>query len=388
MYSLLCKIFIKNYQDTDSPKVRQSYGVVSGALGIALNVLLFTGKFFAGLISHSIAITADAFNNLSDAGASFITLAGFKLSSQKPDTDHPFGHGRFEYLSGLFVAVIILLMGLELLKSSIDKIIHPSTLDYSPLVIAILMISIAVKLYMTLYNRRFGRKLNSSAMRATATDSLSDAIATTVVLIATLIGNFTGFMIDGWCGLLVALFILYAGFHSMRDTMNPLLGQAPDPEFVKQIEELVLTETNILGLHDLIVHDYGPGRTMISLHAEVSAEGDILTLHDIIDNMERKLRDTLHCDAVIHMDPVCIHDEETISLKHEVTTLLHLLGDELTLHDFRIVKGDTHTNLIFDIVLPYHFVLSDEEVVRRLQKSILALHPNYYAIISVDKKNN
>lgn len=388
MYSLLCKIFIKNYQDTDSPKVRQSYGVVSGALGIALNVLLFTGKFFAGLISHSIAITADAFNNLSDAGASFITLAGFKLSSQKPDTDHPFGHGRFEYLSGLFVAVIILLMGLELLKSSIDKIIHPSTLDYSPLVIAILMISIAVKLYMTLYNRRFGRKLNSSAMRATATDSLSDAIATTVVLIATLIGNFTGFMIDGWCGLLVALFILYAGFHSMRDTMNPLLGQAPDPEFVKQIEELVLTETNILGLHDLIVHDYGPGRTMISLHAEVSAEGDILTLHDIIDNMERKLRNTLHCDAVIHMDPVCIHDEETISLKHEVTTLLHLLGDELTLHDFRIVKGDTHTNLIFDIVLPYHFVLSDEEVVQRLQKSILALHPNYYAIISVDKKNN
>lgn len=385
MYSLLCKLFIKNYQDTDVPEVRQAYGMISGALGIALNVLLFVGKFFAGLISHSIAITADAFNNLSDAGASFITLAGFKLSGQKPDTDHPFGHGRFEYLSGLFVAVIILLMGFELLKSSVNKILHPEALDCSVVVIVILLASICVKLYMAFYNRRFGKKLNSTAMIATATDSLSDTVATTVVLVATLISKFSGIQIDGWCGLLVALFILYAGVNSMKDTINPLLGQAPEPEFVADIERLVLEEPEILGVHDLIVHDYGPGRRMISLHAEVSAEGDIVTLHDMIDNTERKLRDTLHCEAVIHMDPVCVHDEETITLKHEVTTLLHLLGEELTLHDFRVVKGNTHTNLIFDIVLPYHFMLSDEEVVKRLQKSILELHPNYYAVISVDK---
>ena len=386
MYSLLCKLFIKNYQDTEAPDVRQSYGMLSGALGIALNVLLFAGKFFAGLISHSIAITADAFNNLSDAGASFITLAGFKLSGQKPDTDHPFGHGRFEYLSGLFVAVIILLMGFELLKSSVNKIMYPEALDCSALVIAILLASICVKLYMAFYNKRYGKKLNSTAMIATATDSLNDTIATTVVLIATLISKFSGILIDGWCGLLVAIFILYAGINSMKDTINPLLGQAPEREFVEDIERLVLEEPEILGVHDLIVHDYGPGRRMISLHAEVSAEGDILTLHDMIGNTERKLRDTLHCEAVIHMDPICVHDEETIALKHEVTTLLQLLGDDLSLHDFRVVKGNTHTNLIFDIVLPYHFVLSDEEVVKRLQRSILELHPNHYAVISVDKK--
>ena len=386
MYSLLCKLFIKNYQDTEAPDVRQSYGMLSGALGIALNVLLFAGKFFAGLISHSIAITADAFNNLSDADASVITLAGIKLSGQIPDTDHPFGHGRFEYLSGLFVAVIILLMGFELLKSSVNKIMYPEALDCSALVIAILLASICVKLYMAFYNKRYGKKLNSTAMIATATDSLNDTIATTVVLIATLISKFSGILIDGWCGLLVAIFILYAGINSMKDTINPLLGQAPEREFVEDIERLVLEEPEILGVHDLIVHDYGPGRRMISLHAEVSAEGDILTLHDMIDNTERKLRDTLHCEAVIHMDPICVHDEETIALKHEVTTLLQLLGDDLSLHDFRVVKGNTHTNLIFDIVLPYHFVLSDEEVVKRLQRSILELHPNHYAVISVDKK--
>lgn len=386
MVTLLSRIFIKNNEDTGNPAVRQAYGMLCGSVGILLNILLFIGKFLAGAVSNSIAITADAFNNLSDAGSSIITLLGFKIAGQKPDPDHPFGHGRVEYISGLLVSIVILIMAYELIKDSFLKILHPSELNYSPLVLVILLASILVKCYMAFYNRNIGAKIDSAAMKATATDSLSDTLATTVVLIATLISHFTGVQIDGYCGILVGLFIFYAGFSAAKDTISPLLGQAPDPEFVKQINDIVMSYDNVLGIHDLIVHNYGPGRILISLHAEVPADGDILSLHDMIDLIEHKLRDTLHCSAVIHMDPVCVDDEETNHLKKEVREYLAEIDTTLTMHDFRIVKGPTHTNLIFDIVVPYQFKMTDNQVITAITERIQKEHPNFFVVIEVDKK--
>ena len=385
MVQLLARFFIKNYEQTESPSVRQSYGVLCGSVGIGFNILLFIGKFLAGLISNSIAITADAFNNLSDAGSSLITLIGFKMAGQKPDTEHPFGHGRIEYLTGLLVSLLILLMGVELIKSSVSKILHPEATECTPMVAGILIVSILVKLYMYLYNRSTGRKIDSAAMMATAADSLSDMLSTSVVLIATLIGKFTGLQIDGWCGLLVGIFILYAGFSAAKDTISPLLGQPPQKEFVEKIESIVQSYPQVLGIHDLIVHDYGPGRVMISLHAEVPASGDMLHLHDTIDNIERQLHRELHCDAVIHMDPVMNDDEETQELKKQVTCCLHELDKSLNLHDFRIVKGPTHTNIIFDILVPFKFQLSDAEIGRFMEEKIHSISASYYAVINIDK---
>ena len=385
MVQLLARFFIKNYEQTESPSVRQSYGVLCGSVGIGFNILLFIGKFLAGLISNSIAITADAFNNLSDAGSSLITLIGFKMAGQKPDPEHPFGHGRIEYLTGLLVSLLILLMGVELIKSSVSKILHPEATECTPMVAGILIVSILVKLYMYLYNRSTGRKIDSAAMMATAADSLSDMLSTSVVLIATLIGKFTGLQIDGWCGLLVGIFILYAGFSAAKDTISPLLGQPPQKEFVEKIESIVQSYPQVLGIHDLIVHDYGPGRVMISLHAEVPASGDMLHLHDTIDNIERQLHRELHCDAVIHMDPVMNDDEETQELKKQVTCCLHELDKSLNLHDFRIVKGPTHTNIIFDILVPFKFQLSDAEISRFMEEKIHSISASYYAVINIDK---
>lgn len=385
MVQLLARYFIKNYEQTESPSVRQSYGVLCGSVGIGFNILLFIGKFLAGLISNSIAITADAFNNLSDAGSSLITLIGFKMAGQKPDTEHPFGHGRIEYLTGLLVSLLILLMGVELIKSSVSKILHPEATECTPVVAGILIVSILVKLYMYLYNRSTGRKIDSAAMMATAADSLSDMLSTSVVLIATLIGKFTGLQIDGWCGLLVGIFILYAGFSAAKDTISPLLGQPPQKEFVEKIESIVQSYPQVLGIHDLIVHDYGPGRVMISLHAEVPASGDMLHLHDTIDNIERQLHRELHCDAVIHMDPVMNDDEETQELKKQVTCCLHELDKSLNLHDFRIVKGPTHTNIIFDILVPFKFQLSDAEISLFMEEKIHSISASYYAVINIDK---
>lgn len=386
MITFLSKLFIKNNEDIKNTQVRLAYGVLCGAVGIFLNLCLFTGKFIAGAISHSIAITADAFNNLSDAGSSIITLIGFKMSGQKPDPDHPFGHGRIEYISGLLVSVVILLMGLELLKSSVSKIIHPEELSFSPVIIGILLASILVKCYMYLYNHRLGRKLESAAMCATATDSLSDTLATTVVLIATLVAHFTGLAIDGWCGILVGLFICYAGFNAAKDTISLLLGQAPDKGFVQQVNDIVMAHDKVIGIHDLIVHNYGPGRILISLHAEVPADGDILVLHDLIDTIEHELRDTLNCHAVIHMDPVQVGDEETARLKALVSGYIAEIDASLTMHDFRIVTGPTHTNLIFDVVTPYQFRLSDSQLIAEITRKIQQNNPTYYAVIEVDKK--
>lgn len=385
MVELLAKLFLKEKAEEDSPEIRQKYGVLCGLAGIIFNVLLALGKFIAGLLSGSVAIMADAANNLSDAGSSLIVLFGFKLAGQKPDPDHPFGHGRVEYISGLLVSVLIIYMAIELLKSSVDAIIHPGEIVFEPVILVILLVSILVKFYMFCYNRKFGRKIHSEAMLATSMDSLSDMGATAVVLISMLVSHYTSLQIDGICGVLVALLIFYAGFNSAKETINPLLGQPPEPEFVERIEEIVSAEEEIIGIHDLIVHNYGPGRVMISLHAEVPADGDILALHDMIDNVEHRLKDKLHCAAVIHMDPVCTKDEQTLELKRVVTEIIKEVDPVLSIHDFRVVTGPTHTNLIFDMVVPFDFPVSDVDLEDQIQKKIWKYNPVYFAVIEIDK---
>lgn len=384
MITVLAKFFVKERED--KAVVRQSYGMLCGIVGIFLNVLLFAGKFLAGVLSSSIAITADAFNNLSDAGSSFVTLVGFKLAGAKPDPEHPFGHGRMEYISGLVVSAAILLMAYELIKDSIDKIIHPEETQFSMLVMGILVVSIFVKLYMAYYNRKIGARIDSAAMKATATDSLSDACATTVVLIATLVGHYMRFYIDGWCGALVGVLILFAGVNAAKETLNPLLGQPPEEEFVEEIQRIVLAHEEICGIHDLIVHDYGPGRQMISLHAEVPAEGDILETHDVIDNVENELRAKLGCEATIHMDPIITKDEHIRELKERVSALVDDIDSVITMHDFRVVTGPTHTNLIFDLLVPFKFRITDEELTILVQDKVReSLGNNYYVVMKIDK---
>lgn len=385
MVTFLAKIFIKNPSDYHSGEIRQAYGMLCGTVGILLNILLFAGKWLAGTLSGSIAITADAFNNLSDAGSSVITLLGFKLSGQKPDPEHPFGHGRMEYISGLFVAVAILIMGFELVKTSVGKVLHPETIESSPLILGILIASILVKFYMNYYNRKIGKKIDSTAMIATANDSLSDTISTFLVLGATLISQFTGLQLDGWFGIAVGLFIVYTGITTMKDTMDPLLGQPPSPDFVREIENLVKAHPIVCGIHDLLVHDYGPGRLIISLHAEVPAQGNLLEIHDEIDNIEKELQNKLSCMATIHMDPIVTNDSHINALRERVTKLVHETEPDLHIHDFRVVEGTTHTNIIFDIVIPYQSEKSDQEIVSLIKTAIRSWDSgNYFAVIQVD----
>lgn len=385
MIELLARKLIPHHDETDQPAVRTAYGMLSGIAGIFLNVLLCLGKLFAGMATGSIAITADAFNNLSDAGSSVITLIGFKLSTKRPDPDHPFGHGRMEYVSGLIVSMAILLMGFELFKTSVGKIMAPEAVTLDGLSAVILAVSVLVKLYMFAYNRALGKRLESAAMLATAADSRGDALATTAVLAAMLISHFTGAQIDGWAGLLVSLFILYSGWGAAQDTISPLLGQKPDPELVENIRQEVLNAPEVLGIHDLIVHDYGPGRRMVSLHAEVSAEGDILELHDGIDRLEHQLRDTLGCEAVIHMDPIVTDDERLAPARQQVLeSIQEHIDSSIQIHDFRMVTGPTHTNVIFDAVAPYEFRLSDEQLRAAIVKQVRELDDSFYAVVNID----
>ena len=379
----LAKRLIPNWQHAEDPTVRRKYGVLCGVVGICLNVLLFLGKFLAGAASGSIAITADAFNNLSDAGSSVVTLLGFKLAAQEPDRQHPFGHGRMEYISGLVVAMLILLMGVELLRSSVEKIFHPEEVAFSVLAAAILAVSIAVKLYMSLYNRAIGKRIDSAAMLATATDSRSDVLATAAVLASAVVGQITGLPIDGWCGLVVAVLILKGGFGAAVDTVSPLLGQPPAPELVKAVEDLVMAHREIVGIHDLVVHDYGPGRLMITLHAEVPAEGNMLALHDVVDTVEQELAANMHCIATIHMDPV-VMDETTVELRHQVAELVQTVDHRITIHDFRVVPGPTHTNLIFDAIVPFGLKMDEGEVERAIRERVRQMPGNYYAVVHAE----
>lgn len=385
MITFLASLFIKDSKNYKEPSVRQAYGVLSGAVGIGLNILLFFGKWLAGTISGSIAITADAFNNLSDAGSSIITLIGFRISGQEPDPEHPFGHGRMEYISGLLVSVAILVMGFELIWSSIGKLRSPEPIESSTLVFGILIASILVKLYMFFYNHSLSKKIESAAMKATSVDSLSDTVATTLVLIATLISKYTGLLLDGWFGILVGLFILYTGGSTLKETIDLLLGQPPKQEFIDEVKEIVLGHSMVHGVHDLIVHDYGPGRVMISLHAEVDVNGDIQDIHEQIDHIEHELQEKLHCSATIHMDPIVTDDKEVLAMKAKVEEMVHFLDESFSMHDFRMVKGSTRTNLIFDVEVPRKTSYTDNEIVNWLKERIHELPGSkYFAVIQID----
>ncbi|MCI9481093.1 MAG: cation transporter [Oscillibacter sp.] len=385
MISLLARLFLKP-EGRSEAALRQGYGVLCGAVGIVLNLLLFLVKLLAGLVSGSIAIVADAVNNLSDAASSVVTLAGFLLGGQKPDGHHPFGHGRLEYLSGLAVSVLILLMGLELAKSSLERIVSPPPpAAASGWTVLLLCAAVGVKFYMARYNRHYGKRFRSAAMEAAAADSLGDCAATAAALLPALAGRVTSLPLDGWCGLLVAALIFWSGCKAAKSTIDPLLGTPPSPEFVEQIRSLVLACPAVSGLHDLIVHDYGPGRVMISLHAEVSAEGDLLAIHEEIDRIERTLREELGCEAVIHMDPVITSDGPTEETRRRVEAIIQCIDDGIAIHDFRIVPCGQASNVIFDAVVPFHFRLSDSEVENKIKAAIQALDGSFRAIVNVER---
>ncbi len=385
MITLLTKLFIKNSEEVSRPEVREKYGVLCGAVGIFLNILLFAGKFLAGLITKSIAVTADAFNNLSDAGSSAMTMIGFRLAGKKPDPDHPFGHGRIEYVTGLIISFAILLMGFELVKSSVDDFLHPAKVEASILSIVILAASVLVKLYMAFYNRSIAKKIDSAAMKATATDSLSDMVSTLVVLASIIVSRFTDAHFDCYVGLLVAGFILLSGFKSAKETIQPLLGNAPSKEFVDRVEQIVMSHKVICGIHDLVVHDYGPGRVMISLHAEVPADGNLFEMHDVIDNIEHDLSRDLNCEAIIHMDPIDVNNAELAGLRTLALEAGKTVDEAVTVHDFRMVPGETHTNLIFDVVVPFTCKLSDAEIRKTIFEYVKSKRPHHYCVMQIDR---
>lgn len=385
MTQFLIRFFIKDAENIHDHRVRESYGILGSVVGIILNIILFVMKFLAGLVTASIAITADAFNNLSDAASSVVTLIGFKMARAPAHKEHPFGHGRIEYIAGLIVAMMIILVGVELAKSSIDKILHPEAVTFSLLSLGILLVSVLVKFWMAAFNKGLGKTINSPAMQATAVDSLSDAIATTAVIVGLVITYYTNWQIDGYIGILVAAFILYAGYSTAKDTLSPLLGQAPDRAFVDEVKETVLAHDDIIGIHDMIIHNYGPGRSMLSLHAEVSSGVDIIKIHDTIDIIEQQLKQKYQCDAVIHMDPILIDDTESILTREKIAILVKQFDPECTIHDFRMTKGPTHRNLIFDLVVPHELAIEDKELLERVSQAVKELDSTYYAVIQLDK---
>ena len=378
----LTKLCFQNGDPTDS-KTRLRCGMVAGGIGIGVNVVLFFCKLLAGLLTHSVAMVADAINNLSDAASSVVTLVGFRMAGQEADADHPFGHGRMEYVSGLIVAMAILFMALELGKSSIDALLHPVSNQFSPVAGAILSAAIAAKLWLFWFNRSFGQKIDSAAMQATAADSLSDCAATSVVLLSALLQPHTDLPVDGLAGIIVAFFILKAGWEALRSTLDPLLGRPMDPALAEDIDRIVLSHNHILGIHDLVYHDYGPGRAMMSFHAEVPADGDVLELHDLIDHIERELKATHHIETVIHMDPI-VNDEHTAQLRMQIAHLAREIDPILTIHDFRITPGPLHTNLIFDVLVPHNFRLNDSQLRAELYQGIKSLSERYFPVIQVD----
>lgn len=362
MIKLLLKLFVPGYEEKEDPRVRNAVGSLSGGVGICANLLLFAAKLAAGLLTGSVSITADAMNNLSDASGSILTLVGFRLAGKPADAHHPYGHARFEYLSGLGVAVLILLMGYELVRSSVEKILHPEELVFSAAAIAILVLSVGVKLWMYHFNRKLGKHIGSTALLATAADSRNDCIATLAVLAATLVEGMTDIRVDGWMGLGVAAFILKSGWDLARDTVSPLLGEGADPQLRQRIEEYVRNKPYVLGYHDLMVHDYGPGRQYASLHVEMDCREDPLTCHERIDDMEFECRRDYGIHLVIHYDPVVTNDPELTRLRECCGMLLRCRDPRLSLHDFRMVPGRNHMNLVFDVVLPWDLRGQEESI--------------------------
>ncbi len=385
MTDILLRVFVKDSGNVRSQKVRAAYGKLSGLVGIICNLLLFAAKLTIGTISGSVSITADAVNNLSDASSSLVTILGFRLASKPADDKHPYGYSRIEYFSGLAVAAIILLIGVELVKSSVEKIIHPSEVEFSYVLITVLVLSILVKLWLSVFNGKLGRRISSQTLLATAADSRNDVISTAAVLAACIIGRLSGFMIDGYMGVIVALFILWSGIGIARDTISPLLGEAPDEELVHSIAELIKSHDMVLGIHDLIVHDYGPGRRFASVHAEVDCTIDPLVSHDCIDDIERKAKEELNIDLVIHYDPVVTNDKELNEMKELVKEAIKKIDERFSLHDFRMVRGIGHTNLIFDLVIPHEYEKMTETLKKQINDIVQFGNKKYYAVISFDQ---
>lgn len=385
MSGLLLRLFVKDYRNTEDPKVRGAYGKLAGVVGIVCNLLLFAGKLIAGLLSGSVAITADAVNNLSDASSSLVTLLGFKLAERPADEEHPYGHARLEYLSGLAVAALILVIGVELGKSSIEKIINPETVLFSWLTLAILIGSILIKLWMALFCYKLGKKIDSATLTATAMDSRNDVISTSAVLLGCLVGHFFGLQIDGYIGTLVALFIIWSGCGIAKETISPLLGKQADAELVKSISDLIMSHEKILGIHDLMVHDYGPGQCFASVHAEMDSRENPLDCHDIIDDIERDALRELRVHLVIHYDPIVTDDEELNQMRALVSAELKQIDPQLTMHDFRMVRGPGHTNLIFDLVIPYSMENRKKELKERIDERVQFEDKRYYTVITFDE---
>lgn len=385
MTKLLIRLFVKNYENTQDRNVRTGYGKMAGWVGIFCNVLLFIGKFLIGMVSGSVSISADAINNLSDASSNIISLLGFKMGSKPADQDHPYGHARYEYLSGLLVAVLILVIGVELLRTSIQKVRNPEPVEFSWILVGILIISILVKLWMAVFNRYMGRAIASETLIATAADSRNDVISTGAVLVASLVSHYTNLELDGWMGILVAIFILYSGIGLIKDTLDPLLGKAPDPVLVEMIQKKIMSYDGVLGTHDLMVHDYGPGRLFASVHVEMAAEENVLKCHDIIDNIEKDFFEHDNLNMIIHFDPIVTSDEVVGDLRKWLSGQVKIIDERLTIHDLRMVPGVSHTNMIFDCVVPHEFFLTDKEVKQKIQELVSVEYPGYQCVITVDK---
>ena len=385
MTGLLLRLFVKNHNDTENPVVRSAYGKLAGAVGIVCNLLLFAGKLLAGILSGSVAVTADAVNNLSDASSSLVTLLGFKLAERPADEEHPYGHARIEYISGLVVAALILLIGAELAKSSFSKILHPETVEFSLLTLGVLIGSILVKLWMALFCRKLGRRIDSTTLLATSADSRNDVISTAAVLVGCLVGYFFDVKLDGYIGMAVALFIIWSGCSIAKDTINPLLGERASEELVRNISDLILSHEKILGIHDLMVHDYGPGNCFASVHAEMDSAEDPLICHDIIDDIERDALRELHVHLVIHYDPIVTNDEELNAARALVEQEIKSIDESLSLHDFRMVRGPGHTNLIFDLVIPYSMEDRKAELKARIDERLQRQDRKYYTVITFDE---
>lgn len=384
MSELLLRLFIKNYNDTRSPEVRKSYGILSGTVGIVLNIVLCIGKFIVGALSNSIAITADAFNNLSDAGSSVVTLFGFKLSSKKPDKDHPFGHGRYEYISALIVSFIVLIMGFELITSSVDKIRNPEDVTFSIPTLTVLLLSIGGKIWLALFNRKLGKKIDSPALSAVVTDSIGDTVATTASLLSIVITHFTTINIDGYIGIIVACFVLYAGYGILKDTISPLLGEPPDKEIVNQLVEYITSYDDVMGIHDLVLHNYGANSIFGTVHVEVSIDSDIVQIHDTIDCIEQEVFERLGIHLVIHLDPLVFNDEKVNGLRSMVVGIVTDIDERLKIHDFRVVDGPTHTNMIFDLVVPYDFRYTNSEITEIVKSRVSEIDSSYYVVMLVE----
>jgi len=384
MTSLLTRLFVKNYENCEDAAVRTSCGKLAGWVGIFCNILLFIGKLTIGVLSGSVSITADAINNLSDASSSIVTLLGFKLASKPADEKHPYGHYRIEYFAGLAVSVLIIFIGVELVKSSINKIIHPEAVEFSIYIVVVLVASILLKLWMALFNTKVGKHINSATLIATAADSRNDVISTTAVLIACIIGKIFGIAIDGYIGLLVALFIIWSGMGIAKDTISPLLGEAPDEELVHKIAGEICSDEKVLGVHDLIIHDYGPGRRFASAHVEVDYREDVMETHEHIDDIERHVKKTLGTELVLHYDPIVTDNEELNELKGKVIEVLHNMDSRFAIHDFRIVPGNMHTNVIFDMVTPNEYLNKTEELKEKINNLIQFGDKKYFAVITFD----